>query len=73
MTNEDAHAANMVLPKAGLSSQLQPSSRFVTFVRWDRSQPLIPRLRQYLKRYSQYTFIPHQQKSAGSISLQKHP
>lgn len=51
MTNEDAHAANMVLPKAGLSSELQASSRFVTFVRWDRSQPLIPRLRQYLKRY----------------------
>jgi hypothetical protein len=42
----------MVLPKAGLSSELQPSSRFVTFVRWDRSQPLIPRLRQYLKRYA---------------------
>jgi hypothetical protein len=54
MTNEDAHAANMVLPKAGLSSQLQPSSRFVTFVRCDRSQPLIPRLRQYLKRYKPF-------------------
>jgi hypothetical protein len=50
MTERKA-AANMVLPKAGLSSQLQPSLRFVTFVRCDRSQPLIPRLRQYLKRY----------------------
>lgn len=52
MTNEDAHAANMVLPKAGLSSELQPSSCFVTFVWCDRSQPLIPRLRQYLKHVS---------------------
>jgi hypothetical protein len=50
MTERKA-AANMVLPKAGLSSELQPSSRFVTSVRCDRSQPLIPRLRQYLKRY----------------------
>ena len=45
---DKARTANMVLPKAGLSSELQPSSRFVTFVRWDKSQHLIPRLRQYL-------------------------